>query len=88
MRPVLALLLTACTPSTAPAAPPTATGAPESSPDLSVRPATEFPNTAAGRRLEQLIGVFNSTSSSSAESFVSTAISPSFDPPQPREQLV
>jgi hypothetical protein len=89
------LLLTTCArePSTssirAPDVKPTAPAVdPEPPSDASVCRTAKFPDTPAGRRLEELVAVFNTTDASVAEDFVSTAISPKFTPAQPREQIV
>lgn len=61
-------------------------------PDASADPLlcgpSEFPDTPAGRHLEEVLGVFSSKDASTAEAFVSSAISPDFEPAQPREMLV
>jgi hypothetical protein len=96
LRRVFALLLlTACArePSasntSAPDVKPTAAAVrSEPSSDASACRAAKFPDTPAGRRLEELFAVFNTTDASVAGDFVSTAISPKFTPAQPREQLV
>jgi hypothetical protein len=95
LRRVFALLLlTACAsePSASnirvPDVKPSTAVEPEPSSDTSVCRTAKFPETPAGRRLEELVAVFNTTEASVAETFVATAISPKFTPAQPREQLV
>jgi hypothetical protein len=89
-RLVVALVVTACVPSTrstTPATTPTAAVEQAPAADPSVCPPANYPDTPAGRRLAELIAVLNSTDPAAAERFVSTAISPEFTPPQPPPRI-
>lgn len=90
----LLLLATACargpTPASSTTPEVTPAAAVETGPaaDDSVCPRVDFPDTAAGRRLEDLIAAINAPDDSAAEEFVSTALTEDFAVERPHEQHV